>query len=213
LNISTVFRDFFTHTKELTKTTQKFEFRFSDAPWSESHGFSKKNEGAALYYLAVGRSLDAKSILVIGSGAGFVPKIYLENLKNLESLVLVDAFIPETGNGSPFDVRTKDKRDYPYIVTNRRKLTVFKVLSKSFFFFAIEKELKFDLIFIDGDHSISGFSSDLENALLCMAPSGGIIFHDTQIEHIRQIADQKLDQRWVDLQIGAGAGLYLGKRI
>jgi hypothetical protein len=104
---------------------------FEDAPWSESHGFFQRSLGAAPLYAIVANSLMAKDVLIIGSGGGFTPKVFLENVPSIRNLFLVDAFLAETGNGSPLDI-TKRSLDYPNIVINRNKLRIFKVLSKTF---------------------------------------------------------------------------------
>ena len=181
---------------------------FEAAPWSESHGYSHDSLGAAPLYAVIAKSLAARDVLVIGSGAGFTPKVFLENVETLETMTLVDAFLAETGNGSPFDVSAGDL-DYPNVEINREKLKLFKVMSKPFLELAIKKKNSFDLIFIDGDHSSDGFRSDLNLSIKCLRKGGAILFHDTKFDHIRAIADELLENRWVNFEIGAGFGVYL----
>ena len=192
--------------------SHKPRIKVRDAPWSESHGFSEDSLGATLFYVSVAQSVLAKKILVIGSGAGFVPKLFLENCPSLKQLVLVDAFLPETGNGSPLDVKIKEITDYPLIRKNRDKLLVYKTLSAPFFHFAKMNGLLFELIFIDGDHSEHGFESDLRDSLRCLSPGGAILFHDTKFLHIAKAADILLQQKWTNLEIGAGVGLFISPR-
>ena len=191
----------------VTGSTQHVNMIFENAPWGESHGFSQNTLGAAPLYATVANSLLARDVLVIGSGAGFTPKVFLENVPSIRNLSLVDAFLAETGNGSPFDIPTEDL-DYPNIIKNRAKLEIYKVMSRPFLELAIAKKNNFDLIFIDGDHSIEGFRSDLELSLKCLRRGGAILFHDTKIQHIQVIADELLHRKWVNFEIGAGFGLY-----
>jgi hypothetical protein len=181
---------------------------FEVAPWSESHGYSNESLGAAPLYAVIAKSLSVRDVLVIGSGAGFTPKVFLENVESIETLTLVDAYLAETGNGSPFDVTTGNL-DYPNIVVNREKLEVFKVMSKPFLELTIKKKNSYDLIFIDGDHSHDGFYSDLNLSMECLRNGGAILFHDTKFEHIRKIANELLENRWVNFEIGAGFGVYI----
>ena len=195
----------------MPRSTQKVEMAFENAPWGESHGFSKNTLGAAPLYATIASSLSVKDVLVIGSGAGFTPKVFLENVPSIANLHLVDAFLAETGNGSPLDI-TDQTSDYPSIVINRHKLSIFKVMSKPFLEQAIVKNNSYDLIFIDGDHSMSGFRSDLELSLLCLRAGGAILFHDTKITHIPEVANRLLENKWVNFEIGAGVGLFISDR-
>jgi hypothetical protein len=190
------------------KKPRSLKMLFEVAPWSESHGYSNESFGAAPLYAVIAKSLNVRDVLVIGSGAGFTPKVFLENVESIETLALVDAFLAETGNGSPFDITTGNL-DYPNIVINREKLEIFKVMSKPFLELAIAKHNRYDLIFIDGDHSSQGFLSDLNLSLECLRQGGAILFHDTKFDHIRKIADELLKNRWVNFEIGAGFGVYL----
>ncbi len=88
----------------MPRSTQKVRMAFENAPWGESHGFSKNTLGAAPLYATIASSLSVKDVLVIGSGAGFTPKVFLENVPSITNLSLVDAFLAETGNGSPLDI-------------------------------------------------------------------------------------------------------------
>ena len=181
---------------------------FEAVPWSESHGYSQDSLGAAPLYAIIAKCLAARDVLVIGSGAGFIPKVFLENIETLETMTLVDAFLPETGNGSPLDV-SAGNLDYPNVKFGREKLSLLKVMSKPFLELAIKKKNSFDLIFIDGDHSSIGFRSDLDLSIKCLRKGGAILFHDTKFDHIRAIADELLENRWINFEIGAGFGVYL----
>jgi predicted O-methyltransferase YrrM len=159
--------------RDFSKT---LKMRIQNTPWSESHGFSDESPGATIFYVSVAQVVQAKKILVIGSGAGFVPKLFLENCPDLLQLVLVDAFLPETGNGSPLDVKFKTATDYPLIKINRHKLLLYKTLSAPFFKFVVKNQYQFNLIFIDGDHSEYGFESDLTHSLQSLSPGGPYCF-------------------------------------
>jgi len=196
----------------VTDEPRLLKMLFEEVPWSESHGYSHDSLGAAPLYAVVAKSLAVRDVLVIGSGAGFTPKVFLENVETLDTLILVDAFLAETGNGSPFDV-SQGKQDYAKIEFNRQKLSLFKVMSKPFLELAIKKKNSFDLIFIDGDHSIDGFHSDLSLSIRCLRKGGAILFHDTKFDHIREVADELLENRWVNFEIGAGFGVYLANGV
>lgn len=55
----------------------------------------------------------------------------------------------------------------------------FHIESSDSFFEKISADKKFDLIFIDGDHSFDFVKRDLENSLLHVSEKGLIVLHDT----------------------------------
>jgi predicted O-methyltransferase YrrM len=55
---------------------------------------------------------------------------------------------------------------------------------------------KFDLIFIDGDHSYEGVKSDFEIYVSLLTERGCIIFHDIDSEHVY---DDQVAKFWKDL--------------
>jgi hypothetical protein len=48
-------------------------------------------------------------VLIIGSGGGFVPELFLRNIPENSQITLVDAKLPDSGSGSPFDYQTNSK--------------------------------------------------------------------------------------------------------
>lgn len=53
-----------------------------------------------------------------------------------------------------------------------------KMPSDEFFAECAEHVRKWDVIFIDGDHSAGQAYRDMQNALLCLSPGGTIVVHD-----------------------------------
>lgn len=73
--------------------------------WSESHGATGRHAGMGAFYFSLPYSLRASSIVCLGSGAGFVPKLMLkaqecliqEGLLDTYNVSLVDANIGPWG--------------------------------------------------------------------------------------------------------------------
>lgn len=59
---------------------------------------------------------------------------------------------------------------------DKRGIDFYKMTSDDFFY---QNKEKFDIIFIDGDHSIEQVIKDFENALRILNPLGIILMHDT----------------------------------
>jgi hypothetical protein len=190
----------------LRKIEEHKNRKYKSIRWSSSHGVDDKNLGAAEIYISLIRIIEPKNALVIGSGAGFVPYVIL---KNSDAMVtLVDAFIAETGNGSPMDFETKKSDFYKSIKQYQNRCFIINELSDYFFEFSYEEEFKFDLIFIDGDHSYTQVKKDFFNAKKILSDSGLIMFHDTNLPSVRKAANEEF-VNWIDLKEGEGTGIFL----
>jgi hypothetical protein len=63
---------------------------------------------------------------------------------------------------------------------------------------------KYDLIFIDGDHSYDGVRRDFELYQDLLSPRGYIVFHDIDPEHVfRDGAGGEVYKFWQDIQHGS----------
>ena len=60
-----------------------FDDIIKNSKWSESHGAVGNHAGMGIFYYALPYSLRASSIVCLGSGAGFVPKLAVESQKSL----------------------------------------------------------------------------------------------------------------------------------
>jgi len=69
---------------------------------------------------------------------------------------------------------------------------VLKMFSDEFF---KRNSVKFDLIFVDGDHSHKQSQKDVENALNCLAPNGVIVMHDVNPSRYYLQREPKLEAR------------------
>jgi hypothetical protein len=184
--------------------TQKITLKIPNRPWSESHGVYSGSIGASALYLGLFFASESKNVLIIGSGGGFVPELFLRNIPEDSQITLVDAKLPDSGSGSPFDYQNNvqltgfKSRNFEYIQS----------LSEDFLEYCKLEEIYYDFIFIDGDHSESGFTKDLRSSLEIVTKNGLILFHDSKQKSISKVANQILDN-WVQLSVGTGVGIYV----
>ena len=171
-------------------------------PWSESHGFIKKQTmGALEMYVSLARQYIKPEILVLGSGVGFIPKLFLDNSDG--RVLLVDATYPDVGAGSVFDYGSYFDRYYSHLEQYKPRFIFLPLLTRTVFKMFSKLNYTFDIIFIDADHSDTGFSLDFENSLKILNPGGIIICHDTKIKHISdKIRTSGLN--YIFFEIGAG---------
>jgi hypothetical protein len=189
--------------------TNKINYdKYSAFRWSDSHGVTKDKLGAVEDYINLISKLNPKNALVIGSGSGFIPYVILENSD--AEVILVDALIAETGNGAPMEFEDSKDNFYSNLKHHKNRFLFVEALSNSFFEFAIQNSWKFDLIFIDGDHSVATVRNDFRAALQVASNQSLIFFHDTNMPWIREIADQEFGS-WHNINKGCGTGVYSPK--
>ena len=179
-----------------------------DLPWKESHGVSEGEPGATLLYGALADSYKVKSVLIIGSGGGFIPSFFCHNTAKDCSITLVDAMLPDSGSGSPYDYGNQLKNTCLALSAQFENFKFVKSLSADFLNLCSNNGIYFDLVFIDGDHSRSGFKNDLLKTLQVVSDEGIILFHDTNQIQIIEIANEYLED-WLNVSIGTGFGIYI----
>jgi len=182
---------------------RKFTFKIPNKPWSESHGVYGANIGATALYLGLFFAAESKNILIIGSGGGFVPELFLRNIPEDFQITLVDAKLPDSGSGSPFDYQNTSKQ----LRLNPSNFEYVQSLSEDFLEYCQTEKFYYDFIFIDGDHSESGFTKDLQGALRIVTKNGLILFHDSKQKSISNVANLILDN-WIQVPVGTGIGIH-----
>ena len=131
-----------------------------------------------MLYYAIAYSMKAKNILVLGSGGGFVPRVFrqaqrdagLENSKT----ILVDGNIPVAFFGTPdyLNKTTFFRTAYPEIEL------IVKKTSEAYNDF-MNEEKKFNIIWIDADRTLEGVRKDFNDYKNIIAKGGIIGIHDT----------------------------------
>lgn len=120
----------------------------------------------AKYYLELG----------IGNGGSFVLNTHFLS-KNLVQAVAVDALSYGALIG-------QNEEEVNRFMTQARRMSpkasMFFMNAKTDDFFRdnLDPEMRFDMIFIDADHSYEGAHRDYENALLWLNKGGWLVFHD-----------------------------------
>ena len=152
------------------------EILLKDAGFARSHGAIAEKEflSTALMIFSLVYMLPAKKALVLGSGAGFIPRIVRQAqrevpdekfLSEAETL-FVDACIEERSNYQFFC------QEYPDVEFLR--MTTDSAFEKL-------KMRRFDYLHIDADHTHAQSLKDFENYLTLMDDEFVITIHDTAI--------------------------------
>lgn len=175
----------------------------AEAPWAESHGADHfLYLGGGLLYYSFAYAFQSKTIVVLGSGGGFVPRLLRQAQRDVQrsvapfprdssatsattttnnhrfELILIDAHLPSAGWGSTFymenngTIMREQFSDITYVLETTDK--------------AIEKlrrergpDFKIDYLHVDADHSYEQSLKDFDNYYQLLAPRGVVSFHDT----------------------------------
>lgn len=135
-------------------------------------------EYAELLLLLKGFNAETYLALGIGNGGSFAMECFFmkETLKSayaVDSLAYKNLGIGQNENEiSDF---IKEALDY---VSSKTQLAFINNTTDSFFDFPEAKDQKYDVVFIDADHSYEGARKDYNNSLKHINKSGLIIFHD-----------------------------------
>ena len=156
----------------------------NEAPWAESHGSDHHHYlGAGLLYYAMVYAFTCRTIVVLGSGGGFVPRILRQAQRDVErtgiggpfQLYLIDAHLPSAGWGATFyaeneeTVMRREFADIRYMIQTTDQ--AFQVLQA--------QGIQIDYLHIDADHSFKQSYQDFKNYFTLLSSNGIVSFHDT----------------------------------
>lgn len=117
---------------------------------------------------------------------------YLINCKNFQNYLEIGTrLVPETGKSSIESIQCKYKTSVDISNTKASH-----VMSSDDFFRIIDKKIKYDIIFIDGDHEKTQVYKDIMNSLDHLSENGVIVCHDINPFAERQLHPSKCSNAW-----------------
>jgi hypothetical protein len=168
-----------------------------EAPWAESHGANHLSYlGAGMLYYSMAYSFRSQTIVVLGSGGGYVPRLLKQAQRDLLSagirpntnsdsdtqkggsyeLYLVDAHLGSAGWGSTFyaeNENTTMKNEYSDIHY------IFQLTDDAYTNYFQPENFKIDYLHIDADHGYEQSWKDFDNYSKLLSDRAIISFHDT----------------------------------
>jgi hypothetical protein len=183
-----------------------------EAPWAESHGANHLAFlGAGLLYYSMAYSFRSQTIVVLGSGGGFVPRMLRQAQRDLLAsgvrperkgnkkrgrvvnsipsyeLYLVDAHLPSAGWGSTFYAENEN-------TTMRKEFSdihyVFQLTDDAFanYFRPMyddpKSDFAIDYLHVDADHGFEQSWKDFDNYSQLLSDRAVISFHDTCYDNV-----------------------------
>lgn len=158
-------------------------------PYRWTHGATDNNMGDGIIVYSLIQHMRAKNCVCIGSGGGFIPRIMTQaridlhqqgiftgdpnyNWGDIGATYLID---PCNGIGGPSDI--DDEKSYFRV--NFCPRFIKETSENAFYNFFIPKDIKIDILFIDGDHTYEGVKKDFDLYSTILSNNGIVIIHDT----------------------------------
>ncbi len=164
-----------------------------DVPYRWSHGATDKHLGDGLLIYSLIQFHKFKTLVCLGSGGGFIPRIMTQARYDLS----VEGFYKEIShewgdNGSTYIVDACNKVNG--VVDWEDKDSFFRrqfnpkfikeTTEKAYYDFFVKQDIKIDLLHIDADHTFEGVKKDFELYSQIMNKNGIITIHDTDKNYV-----------------------------
>jgi len=163
--------------------------------WAEGHGVIERNGflGTSLLYFTFAYMLPAKTAVILGSGAGFVPRMVRQAQKEVPDeafvkasrCILIDACIDDKGFGYP------EYHEDPshFFRTSFPDIEIWRMTTEEGAQKLKKEGLAIDFLHIDADHTFKQSLNDFESYLPLMSPDFIMTLHDTAIHHLEGLHD------------------------
>lgn len=159
-----------------------------------SHGATDTHLGDGVLIYSIIQMMRYKSLICLGSGSGFIPRIMtqarldlhdqgifegnpLTNYGDIGATYLVDA---ANGVGGFVDYLEEDS----FYRKNFTPRFIKDTTENAYYNFFVKQDIKADLIHIDADHSYEGVKRDFELYSKLLSENGIISIHDTDKNYI-----------------------------
>jgi hypothetical protein len=189
LNLNFIY-EFFTNNQYTEKDFNGNEYvEFKQVPYRWTHGATDLSLGDGLLIYSIIHYMRAKTVVCLGRGGGFVPRIMTQaradlyhskifygndnrNWGDIGVTYIIDAV---NGIGGNVDWKNENsffrKTFYPRVI--------FDTTENAYYNFFVKEDIKIDYLHIDAGHSYEDVKNDFELYSKILSPSGIISIHDT----------------------------------
>ena len=164
-----------------------------DVPYRWSHGATDSNLGDGLLIYSLIQFYKFKSLVCLGSGGGFIPRIMTQARYDLSAQGFYKEMNMEWGdNGSTYVVDACNKvngvvdwesEDSFFRKTFHPKF-IKETTEKAYYEFFVKQNIKIDFLHIDANHTYEGVKKDFELYSNIMNEGGIITIHDTDKNYV-----------------------------
>ena len=169
-----------------------------EVPYRWSHGATWMNLGDGLIIYTLINFFKLKTLVCLGSGGGFIPRIMTQARYDLSEQGFYNEISMEWGdNGSTYVVDVMngfngetnwEDKDSVF----RRHFTpkfIKETTEKAYYDFFVKQDIKIDLLHIDADHTFEGVKKDFELYSNIMNKDGIITIHDTDKNYVNNFVE------------------------
>lgn len=176
-----------------------------EVPYRWSHGATNMHLGDGLIVYSLIYFHKFKSLVCLGSGGGYIPRIMTQARYDLSQEGFYEEISMEWGeNGSTYIVDACngfngevdwEKEDSVFRKHFHPKF-IKETTENAYYNFFVKQDIKIDYLHIDANHTFDGMKSDFELYSQLMNKSGIITIHDTDksyVENFVEIQDHEGD--------------------
>ena len=164
-----------------------------DVKYRWSHGATKKHLGDGLIIYTLINFYKLKTLVCLGSGGGFIPRIMSQARMDLSQEGFYDEVTLEWGdNGSTYVVDACngfngevdwEKQDSFFRETFHPKF-IKETTEDAYYNYFVKQDIKIDLLHIDANHTFDGVQKDFNLYSKIMNDGGIITIHDTDRSYV-----------------------------
>ena len=164
-----------------------------DVKYRWSHGATKKHLGDGLIIYTLINFYKLKTLVCLGSGGGFIPRIMSQARMDLSQEGFYDEVTMEWGdNGSTYVVDACngfngevdwEKQDSFFRETFHPKF-IKETTEDAYYNYFVKQDIKIDLLHIDANHTFDGVQKDFNLYNKIMNDGGIITIHDTDRSYV-----------------------------
>ena len=164
-----------------------------EVPYRWSHGATWMNLGDGLIIYTLINFFKLKTLVCLGSGGGFIPRIMSQARYDLSVEGFYDEVSMEWGdNGSTYVVdacndfngKVDWEKEDSFFRKHFHPKFIKQTTEKAYYDFFVKQDIKIDLLHIDADHTFEGIKKDFELYSKIMNKGGIITIHDTDKNYV-----------------------------
>src|SRR5210317_1113 len=165
----------------------------SEVSYRWSHGATDKHLGDGMIIYSLVYFFKFKTLVCLGSGGGFIPRIMTQARYDLGTEEIFDEAKLEWGeNGSTYVVDAMNgfngevdwEEENSFYRKNFTPKIIKETTEKAYYDFFVKQDIKIDLLHIDANHTFEGVKKDFNLYSNIMNKGGIITIHDTDKDYV-----------------------------
>jgi len=191
-------RQFLTNNPVIKKDKDGKEYKeFKPVRYRWTHGATDYHLGDGLLIYSIIQLMRYKTLVCLGSGAGFIPRIMtqarldlhdqgiFEGDKDYNHGDIGETYLVDAANGIGGKIDYSDKHSFFRYQFNPRFIK--DTTKNAFYNYFVKKDIKIDFLHIDAGHSYEDVKQDFELYSTLVKDNGMISIHDTDKKYQKEL--------------------------